>query len=112
MQASSLVPVDMDEALEAEYNSLLDDMVLLVAQKGDQAMRMSLEDANFQVCFGMMLLTTLKQQLRRQANNKEKLNVLANYVNEGLCLGQLLGNRFAITLRKSPVSYCASGVWL
>ncbi|XP_058785437.1 lysine-specific histone demethylase 1 homolog 3-like isoform X2 [Vicia villosa] len=38
------VPVDMDEALEAEYNSLLDDMVLLVAQKGDQAMRMSLED--------------------------------------------------------------------
>ncbi|CAI8600081.1 unnamed protein product [Vicia faba] len=38
------VPVDMDEALEAEFNSLLDDMVLLVAQKGDQAMRMSLED--------------------------------------------------------------------
>ncbi|KAI5402868.1 lysine-specific histone demethylase 1 homolog 3 isoform X1 [Lathyrus oleraceus] len=38
------VPLDMDEALEAEYNSLLDDMVLLVAQKGDQAMRMSLED--------------------------------------------------------------------
>ncbi|KAJ7957832.1 Lysine-specific histone demethylase 1-1-like protein [Quillaja saponaria] len=38
------VPADMDEALEAEYNSLLDDMVLLVAQKGDHAMRMSLED--------------------------------------------------------------------
>ncbi|XP_061350780.1 lysine-specific histone demethylase 1 homolog 3-like isoform X2 [Gastrolobium bilobum] len=38
------VPADMDEALEAEYNSLLDDMVLLVAQKGEQAMRMSLED--------------------------------------------------------------------
>ncbi|KAK7280713.1 hypothetical protein RJT34_25780 [Clitoria ternatea] len=38
------VPADMDEALEAEYNSLLDDMVLVVAQKGEQAMRMSLED--------------------------------------------------------------------
>lgn len=38
------VPVDMDEALEAEYNSLLDDMVLLVAQKGEHAMTMSLEE--------------------------------------------------------------------
>ncbi|WCJ35142.1 hypothetical protein M5689_016409 [Euphorbia peplus] len=38
------VPTDLDEALEAEYNSLLDDMVLLVAQKGDHAMKMSLED--------------------------------------------------------------------
>ncbi|KAI9113390.1 hypothetical protein K1719_015915 [Acacia pycnantha] len=38
------VPADLDEALEAEYNSLLDDMVLLVAQKGEQAMKMSLED--------------------------------------------------------------------
>lgn len=38
------VPVDMDEALEAEYNSLLDDMVLLVAQRGELAMTMSLEE--------------------------------------------------------------------
>ncbi|OVA12600.1 Amine oxidase [Macleaya cordata] len=38
------VQADLDEALEAEYNSLLDDMVVLVAQKGDRAMRMSLED--------------------------------------------------------------------
>ncbi|KAI4321633.1 hypothetical protein MLD38_034994 [Melastoma candidum] len=38
------VPADLDEALEAEYNSLLDDMVLLVAQKGERAMQMSLED--------------------------------------------------------------------
>ncbi|KAL3372199.1 hypothetical protein AABB24_008644 [Solanum stoloniferum] len=38
------VPADLDEALEAEFNSLLDDMVLLVAQKGEHAMRMSLED--------------------------------------------------------------------
>ncbi|XP_050213868.1 lysine-specific histone demethylase 1 homolog 3 isoform X2 [Mercurialis annua] len=38
------VPIDLDEALEAEYNSLLDDMVLLIAQKGEHAMKMSLED--------------------------------------------------------------------
>lgn len=38
------VPVDLDEALEAEFNSLLDDMVLLVAQKGEHAMGMSLEE--------------------------------------------------------------------
>lgn len=38
------VPADLDEALEAEYNSLLDDTLLLVAQKGDHALRMSLED--------------------------------------------------------------------
>lgn len=37
------VPSDLDKALEAEYNSLLDDMVL-VAQNGEGAMKMSLED--------------------------------------------------------------------
>uniref|UniRef100_A0A2P2KG73 SWIRM domain-containing protein n=1 Tax=Rhizophora mucronata TaxID=61149 RepID=A0A2P2KG73_RHIMU len=35
---------DLDEALEAEFNSLLDDMLLLVEQKGQHAMKMSLED--------------------------------------------------------------------
>ncbi|KAJ6928269.1 LOW QUALITY PROTEIN: lysine-specific histone demethylase 1 [Populus alba x Populus x berolinensis] len=38
------VPTDLDEELEAEYNSLLDDMVLVIAQKGQHAMKMSLED--------------------------------------------------------------------
>lgn len=38
------VPADLDEALEAEYNSLLDDMVLLAAEKGERAMKMSLEE--------------------------------------------------------------------
>ncbi|KAG9442909.1 hypothetical protein H6P81_018763 [Aristolochia fimbriata] len=38
------VPPDLDEALEAEYNSLLDDMVVLVAENGEGAMRMSLEE--------------------------------------------------------------------
>ncbi|KAL3505363.1 hypothetical protein ACH5RR_035204 [Cinchona calisaya] len=38
------VPANIDETLEAEYNSLLDDMVLLVAQKGENAIRMSLEE--------------------------------------------------------------------
>ncbi|KNA08445.1 hypothetical protein SOVF_162560 [Spinacia oleracea] len=38
------VPPDVDEALEAEFNSLLDDMVFVVAKKGESATRMSLED--------------------------------------------------------------------
>lgn len=38
------VPADIDEALEAEFNGLLDDMVLVVAQKGESAAKMSLED--------------------------------------------------------------------
>ncbi|XP_042412408.1 lysine-specific histone demethylase 1 homolog 3-like [Zingiber officinale] len=38
------VPSDLDEALETEYNSLLDDMELLVAQHHESAMNMSLED--------------------------------------------------------------------
>ncbi|KAL0314614.1 UNVERIFIED_CONTAM: Lysine-specific histone demethylase 13 [Sesamum angustifolium] len=38
------VPADLDEALEAEYNSLLDDMVMVVAEKGEHAMTMSLEE--------------------------------------------------------------------
>lgn len=38
------VSPDLDEALEAEYNGLLDDMQLVVAQKGDRAMQMSLEE--------------------------------------------------------------------
>ncbi|KAK4768686.1 hypothetical protein SAY87_003827 [Trapa incisa] len=37
------VPSDLDKALEAEYNSLIDHMVL-VAQNGERAMKMSLED--------------------------------------------------------------------
>ncbi|KAI3785608.1 hypothetical protein L1987_44732 [Smallanthus sonchifolius] len=38
------VPPDLDEAVEAEYNSLLDDMQLVVAEKGDHAKQMSLEE--------------------------------------------------------------------
>lgn len=38
------VPPELDEALEAEYNSLLDEMQLVVAKKGDHAMKMSLEE--------------------------------------------------------------------
>ncbi|XP_062099479.1 lysine-specific histone demethylase 1 homolog 3 [Humulus lupulus] len=41
---SQKVQSDLDEALEAEFNSLLDDMILLVAQKGEHAMKMSLEE--------------------------------------------------------------------
>ncbi|XWS24447.1 hypothetical protein CRYUN_Cryun28dG0103100 [Craigia yunnanensis] len=42
--AGQKVPADLDDALEAEYNALLDDMVFLVSQKGEKAMRLSLED--------------------------------------------------------------------
>ncbi|PKU63816.1 lysine-specific histone demethylase 1 homolog 3 [Dendrobium catenatum] len=38
------VPTDLDEALEAEYNSLLDDTLLFISQLGENAMTMSLED--------------------------------------------------------------------
>ncbi|CAA0821969.1 Lysine-specific histone demethylase 1 homolog 3 [Striga hermonthica] len=38
------VPADVDEELEAEYNGLLDEMELLVAEKGESAMKMSLEE--------------------------------------------------------------------
>lgn len=38
------VPPELDEAVEVEYNGLLDDMQLVVAQKGDRAMQMSLEE--------------------------------------------------------------------
>ncbi|XP_057533857.1 lysine-specific histone demethylase 1 homolog 3 [Amaranthus tricolor] len=38
------VPLDVDEALEAEFNSLLDETVLVVAQHGENATKMSLED--------------------------------------------------------------------
>ncbi|KAF9618912.1 hypothetical protein IFM89_002907 [Coptis chinensis] len=38
------VPLELDEALEAEYNSLLDDMVVLMEEQGDRATKMSLED--------------------------------------------------------------------
>ncbi|CAI9753401.1 unnamed protein product [Fraxinus pennsylvanica] len=38
------VSARLDEALEAEFNSLLDDMVVLVAEKGEYAMKMSLEE--------------------------------------------------------------------
>ena len=58
------VPADLDEALEAEYNSLLDDMVLLVAQKGEHAMRMSLED-------GLEYALKSRRLARSGTNSKE-----------------------------------------
>ncbi|CAK9230419.1 unnamed protein product [Sphagnum jensenii] len=57
------VPADIDAALEAEYNSLLDDTVTLVAQNGDTAMRMSLEEG-------------LEQSLKRRRSNGQNLSQL------------------------------------
>ncbi|KAJ3682068.1 hypothetical protein LUZ60_014641 [Juncus effusus] len=41
--SGELVPPDLDQALESEYNTLLDEMVLLVAQEGENANNLSLE---------------------------------------------------------------------
>ncbi|CAI9116870.1 OLC1v1018142C2 [Oldenlandia corymbosa var. corymbosa] len=55
------VPSNVDEALEAEFNSLLDDMVLLVAQKGVDAEQMSLED-------GLEYALKMRRLAREQKN--------------------------------------------
>ncbi|XAR61683.1 Spermine oxidase [Bertholletia excelsa] len=62
------VPADLDEALEAEYNTLLDDMLLVVAQKGERAMKMSLEEG-------------LEYGLKR----RRMARLGRNYVESGLC---------------------------
>eukprot|EP00256_Glycine_max_P055471 XP_014622662.1 lysine-specific histone demethylase 1 homolog 3 isoform X1 [Glycine max] len=61
------VPADMDEALEAEYNSLIDDMVLVVAQKGEQAMRMSLED-------GLEYALKIRRMARSESSEETEQN--------------------------------------
>ncbi|TKY57657.1 Lysine-specific histone demethylase 1-like 3 [Spatholobus suberectus] len=65
------VPADMDEALEAEYNSLIDDMVLVVAQKGEQAMRMSLED-------GLEYALKIRRMARSESSEETEQNNSAN----------------------------------
>ncbi|KAL4584229.1 hypothetical protein LXL04_008822 [Taraxacum kok-saghyz] len=57
------VPTDLDEDLEAEYNGLLDDMSLVVSQKGSQAMQMSLEEG-----------LELGLKIRRSEKNKNDIN--------------------------------------
>ncbi|CAJ1972513.1 unnamed protein product [Sphenostylis stenocarpa] len=61
------VPADMDEALEAEYNSLIDDMVLVLAQKGEQAMRMSLED-------GLEYALKIRRMARSESSEETEQN--------------------------------------
>jgi len=61
------VPADMDEALEAEYNTLIDDMVLVVAQKGEQAMRMSLED-------GLEYALKIRRMARSESSEETEQN--------------------------------------
>ncbi|XP_023745295.1 lysine-specific histone demethylase 1 homolog 3 [Lactuca sativa] len=68
------VPTDLDEALEAEYNGLLDDMSLVVAQKGNQAMQMSLEE-------GLELgLKIRRSEDNKNSNKDEILNPLERRV--------------------------------
>ncbi|XP_027329810.1 lysine-specific histone demethylase 1 homolog 3 isoform X2 [Abrus precatorius] len=65
------VPADMDEVLEAEYNSLLDDMVLVMAQKGEQAMRMSLED-------GLEYALKIRRMARSESSEETEQKISAN----------------------------------
>lgn len=65
------VPSDLDEALEAEYNSLLDDMILLVAQKGEHAMKMSLEE-------GLEYALQMRRMARVGANAEDKKQYIAD----------------------------------
>ncbi|XP_047157231.1 lysine-specific histone demethylase 1 homolog 3 [Vigna umbellata] len=65
------VPADMDEALEAEYNTLIDDMVLVVAQKGEQAMKMSLED-------GLEYALKIRRMARTESSEETEQNNSAN----------------------------------
>ncbi|KAK9713904.1 hypothetical protein RND81_06G058100 [Saponaria officinalis] len=60
------VPPEIDESLEAEFNSLLDDMMLVVAQKGDNATRMSLED-------GLEFGLKIRRAVLHQDNVKSEL---------------------------------------
>ncbi|XP_047341149.1 lysine-specific histone demethylase 1 homolog 3 [Impatiens glandulifera] len=79
------VPTDLDEALESEYNSLLDDMVLLIAHKRDQAMRMSLEDGLDYVLkrrrFGRNQVEKLMVSAADPSSESDKFNV-ESYVAE------------------------------
>ncbi|CAN4093944.1 unnamed protein product [Withania somnifera] len=68
------VPADVDEALEAEFNSLLDDMVLLVAQKGEHAMRMSLEDG---LEYALKKRRKARSARNHMGNEPQKLSVTA-----------------------------------
>ncbi|KAH9606034.1 hypothetical protein KSS87_006671 [Heliosperma pusillum] len=60
------VPADVDESLEAEFNSLLDDMMLVVAQKGESATKMSLED-------GLEFGLKIRRKVLYQNNVKSEL---------------------------------------
>ncbi|KAL2522352.1 lysine-specific histone demethylase 1-like protein 3 [Forsythia ovata] len=62
------VPAYLDEALEAEYNSLLDDMVLLVAEKGEYAMRMSLEEGLEYALKRRRMACSLRNQVDSESN--------------------------------------------
>ncbi|XP_074279361.1 lysine-specific histone demethylase 1 homolog 3 [Silene latifolia] len=60
------VPADVDESLEAEFNSLLDDMMVVVAQKGESATKMSLED-------GLEFGLKIRRKVLYQNNVKSEL---------------------------------------
>ncbi|XP_074344200.1 lysine-specific histone demethylase 1 homolog 3-like isoform X2 [Apium graveolens] len=70
------VPADLDEDLESEFNNLIDDMELLVSQKGEHAMKMSLEDG--------LELALQKRRLTQYKRNggTSNLHKLANVIDK------------------------------
>ncbi|CAA2953124.1 lysine-specific histone demethylase 1 homolog 3 [Olea europaea subsp. europaea] len=64
------VPAHLDEALEAEYNSLLDDMLVLVAEKGEYAMRMSLEEGLEYALKRRRMASSIQNQVDGESNKK------------------------------------------
>nr|GEX75898.1 lysine-specific histone demethylase 1 homolog 3 [Tanacetum cinerariifolium] len=74
------VPPELDEALEAEYNSLLDEMQLVVAKKGDHAMKMSLEEG---LEYGLKLRRAgrpARSSVEHEVRNEEILSPLERRV--------------------------------
>lgn len=84
------VPPDLDAALEAEYNSLLDDSVLLVAQNGDAAMRLCLEEGLEQSLRKRRSgLTAQRTGVSNAGENHEDSKMGSETGSEDLCLEKL-----------------------
>lgn len=78
------VPTDLDEALEAEYNSLLDDTLLFISQQGENAMTMSLEDGleyalrRCRMALSTSLVAKAEQlKIASESGNTEKISTSA-----------------------------------
>ncbi|WVY97489.1 hypothetical protein V8G54_029640 [Vigna mungo] len=85
------VPANMDEALEVDYNITMDDMVLGVAQKGEQAMKMSLED-------GLEYGLKIRRTARIESSEEMKQNRCAEMVDAMKKVAKLDVERKAVSI--------------